>query len=147
MTQNPSVRMSFYGWGVRDTYTEQDSDYNSSVTSRSQATIAHPWCASPLPWRQFKVSRVSPEKEKREKETVVKTVKMLSWHTYETTVSMVPTPRSYATTPHAPAYRVQSSSQTLLTPTMTCWKSRRSCSSRGLPRKQAQDGLSNAEWR
>jgi hypothetical protein len=32
------------------------------------------------------------------------------------------------------------------TPTMSCWKSRRSCSSRGLPWKQVQQGLSNAEW-
>ena len=30
------------------------------------------------------------------------------------------------------------------TPTMSCWKSRRSCSSRGLPRKQAHQGLSDA---
>ena len=29
---------------------------------------------------------------------------------------MVPTPRSYATAPHAPAYRAQPSSQTLLRP-------------------------------
>ncbi len=46
----------------------------------------------------------------------VKTVKMLPRHTHETTVSMVPTPRSYATAPHAPAYRAQVSSQTLLRP-------------------------------
>ena len=41
---------------------------------------------------------------------------MLPRHTHETTVSMVPTPRSYATAPHAPAYRAQPSSQTLLRP-------------------------------
>jgi hypothetical protein len=39
---------------------------------------------------------------------------MLPCHTNETTVSMVPTPRSYATAPHAPTYRAQPSSQTLL---------------------------------
>jgi hypothetical protein len=32
------------------------------------------------------------------------------------------------------------------TPTMSCWKSRRSCSSRGLPWKQTHQGLSNVEW-
>ncbi len=35
---------------------------------------------------------------------------------HETTVSMVPIPRSYATAPHAPAYRAQPSSQNLLRP-------------------------------
>ena len=35
---------------------------------------------------------------------------------HEATVSMVPTPRSYATAPHAPADRAQPSSQTLLRP-------------------------------
>jgi hypothetical protein len=33
---------------------------------------------------------------------------------HETTVSMVPTPLSYATAPHAPDYRAHPSSQTLL---------------------------------
>jgi hypothetical protein len=37
----------------------------------------------------------------------VKTVKMLPRHTHETTVSMVPTPRSYDTAPHGPVYRAQ----------------------------------------
>ncbi len=35
---------------------------------------------------------------------------------HETTVSMVPTPRPYATAPHAPVDRAQSSSQTLQRP-------------------------------
>ena len=35
---------------------------------------------------------------------------------HEATVSMVPTPRPYATAPHAPADRAQPSSQTLLRP-------------------------------
>ncbi len=30
-----------------------------SVASRVQATIVHPWCGSPLPWRQFKTSTIS----------------------------------------------------------------------------------------
>jgi hypothetical protein len=47
---------------------------------------------------------------------MAKTVKMLPRHTHETTVSMVPTPRSFATAPHAPAYRAQPSSQTLIRP-------------------------------
>ena len=39
---------------------------------------------------------------------------MQSRRKHETTVSMVPTPRSDATDPHSPAYRAQPSSQTLL---------------------------------
>ena len=55
-------------------------------------------------------------KEKRGKETAVETVKMQLRRAHEATVSMVPTPRPYATAPHAPADRAQPSSQTLLRP-------------------------------
>ncbi len=74
-----------------------------------------------------------PEKKKREKETTVKTVKMQLCRRHETVVSMVPNPHSRLLKWH--------------TLTMTCWKNRRSSSSRGLPRKQDQQGLSNTEWR
>ncbi len=46
----------------------------------------------------------------------METVKIQLRRAHEATVSMVPTPRPYATAPHAPADRAQSSSQTLQRP-------------------------------
>jgi hypothetical protein len=109
-----------------------------SVVNRVQDTIVHPWCASPLPWRQFKVSRVSPEKEKKRKrngcENRQNAVLLI--------IVLNPHPRlSYGLHTHF-CNRILK----WHTPTMTCWKRRRSCSSHELPWKEAQQGLSNAEW-
>ena len=74
----------------------------------------------------------------------------------KTEVLMVPTPCSHATGPRAPASRVQPSTQTPPRPSRplqqqasknpntdsSMLKEQKSCSSRGLPRKQAQKGLS-----
>ena len=83
---------------------EQDSNCNSTPTIRKSPT-----------WRQFKDSRVSPEKKKEKKKRLWKPSKQPR-RRHETTVSMVPTPRSHVTAPHAPDYRAQSSSLTLLRP-------------------------------
>ena len=144
--------------------TEMQENHNwrhlCRVASRAQTAIVHPRCASPLLWRQFKDSRVSLEKKKEKKKRMWKPSKCnrgvgmrlrSRWFPPPVLMRLILILLLLIVLSLHPrlSYDLHSRCRSRLrkwhTLTMTCWKNRRSCSSLGLPWKQAQQGLSNAE--